>query len=343
MMKKHKGIKLCGILLVLLCFFCANKPSSMQVYAEESQPYEWQSVECISIAPPTKHPLYGNVAFQVNFNKEVTNVNYKHLAAGATVLNTFGKYDKPNMTDGTIKSLDESGVFDSMNDCIAFNGKKVREIQKISPLACMIHVGELGANNSMCIEFTGDIESVAITDLNDDFTFTFYEGLKFPSGVEIKETVTWKYNPATQAFSQVPNETNPSDANFSVYYNGQKVTKENNLVTIYDKQAFSIDNFYVFTSDVFATVEIQPQFETLADGYNYVIIVCKSANNVYIQRMQVVFDLQQYAEPTQMNKWVKITLWVGIPIVTLSAITVPTVMILAKKRRKKRVCEEENV
>ena len=140
----------------------------------------------------------------------------------------------------------------------------------------------------------------------------------------------------------MPNQTNPNDAGFSVFYNGQKITKENNLVTIYDKDAFSLNNLSVFTSDVYATVEIVPQFETVVDGYNYVMIVCRSANGIHTQRMQVVFDLHQYVEPAPKKDWLKIALWAGIPTVVV-AIGAVTTIILVKKRRKKRACKEENV
>ena len=305
MMKRQKWIKRCGAWLCSFCCLCiggaaVSLSANTAVTAEESQGYVWGETKCISIAPPFTYSSFGTVSFQVCFDKDITTTNYKHLAAGANALKTFSKNDTPNMTTAIIDSLDASGVFDSMNDCIAFNGKKIRELQKYSPIACMVQVGELGVNNSMNIDLNGTIPEVKIYDMNQPFTFTFYEGLKFPSGVELKETVTWAYNPQTRTFSQV--ETSESnETGFSVYYNGQKLTKENNLVTIYDKDTFDMDNLLVLADSVSATVEIEPKFETLSDGLNYLLITCRAENSIDFDHMQVVFDLQQTEEEKSLG------------------------------------------
>ena len=302
MKKKGRWMAWCGALICALC--CLSIGSSFRqtastvstVAAEESQGYQWESVETISIAPPFTYSSYNNVSFQVFFNKDITGTNYKHLAAGASVLKTFGRNDNPNMTPAIIDSLDESGVLDSINDCIEFNGKTVREWQQLSPLACMIQVGELGVNNSMNIDLNGTVPGAKITDLNQAFTFTFYKGLKFPSGVELKETVTWRYNPETQTFSRVDEKSEPNETGFTVYYNGQEITKENNLVTIYDKAAFNLEYLSVETKSNDAIVTIEPQFESLQDGYNYLLITVQAENEVDFDHIQVVFDLQQGSE-----------------------------------------------
>ena len=299
--KKGKWIGWCGALLCALCCMvvgktAVNKPELPTVAAEETQGYVWDSVETISIAPPFTYSSYQTVSFQVFFDKDITGVNYKHLAAGAEVLKTFTKNDNPNMTPAIIDSLDASGVLDSMNDCIAFNGKTVREWQQLGPLACMVQVGELGVNNSMNIDLNGGVPGSKITDLNQAFTFTFYEGLKFPSGVELKETITWRYDPETQTFNTVADDTAANDAGFSVYYNGQQITKDNNLVTVYDKSAFTLNYLSVYTESVGATVTIEPQFENLTDGYNYLLITVTAKNRVDFEHLQVVFDLQQVEE-----------------------------------------------
>ena len=293
-MKNKRLLKWLRVLAVVLCLALTCGLNFTSAFASEEK-YEWHSVECIAIAPPYTY-AQGTASFQVCFDKDVTSVNYKHLAAGATALKTFSRYDVPNMTYQTIDSLDASGVLDSINDCIAFNGVKIRELQKLSPLAVMVHVGELGANNTMNIDFNGSISEVKIVDFNQSFTFTFYEGLKFPSGVEVKQTVSWVYNPETRTFSQIPNENDPKNCEFSVFYNGQQITKDDNLVVIYDEDAFSFDNLSVKSSSPTATIEIEPQFETLNSGYNYVLITCRAENNVDFKHLQVVFDLQQVEE-----------------------------------------------
>ena len=71
------------------------------------------------------------------------------------------------------------------------------------------------------------------------------------------------------------------------------MTNENNIVTIYDKQAFNLDYLTVITNSLAATVEIKPQFDELKDGDNYLLIVCRAGNKVDFVRLQIVFDLQQ--------------------------------------------------
>ena len=82
-----------------------------------------------------------------------------------------------------------------------------------------------------------------------------------------------------------------------VYYNGQKITKDNNLVTIFDKDAFSLDNLTVCANSADASVVIEPQFETLEKGYNYLLITVKAENKVDFEHLQIVFDLQQTELP----------------------------------------------
>ena len=313
---KNKWILWLSALLCALCCVCAlpSVNSASTAAAEETQDYEWQSVEIISIAPPFTYSVYETASFQVFFDKDITGVNYKHLAAGADVLKTFSRNDNPNMTPAIIDSLDASGVLDSMNDCIAFNGKTVREWQQLGPLACMVQVGELGVNNSMNIDFNGGVPGSKITDLNQEFTFTFYEGLKFPSGVQLKETVTWKYDPAKKTFNVLEEENATDETAFSVYYNGQKITKENNLVTIYDKKAFNLEYLSVYAESVGATVEVAPQFESLSNGYNYLVITVTAKNKVDFEHLQVVFDLQQVEEETKSGCSSTVSLCSGLTL-----------------------------
>ena len=334
MIKNKLRIAVLGLLILVLGLAFLSGVDTKNVKASEDS-YEWGEVQCISIAPPYTYSANKTASFQLCFDKDITNANYKHLAAGATALKTFSRYDVPNMTTNIIDSLDESGVLDSINDCIAFNGVKIREMQKLSPIACMVMVGELGANNTMNIDFNGSVAGVKITDFNQTFTFTLYEGLKFPSGVELKETVTWVYNYQTRTFSQIPNESEENDADFNVYYNGQKITPENNLVTIYDRKAFSLDNFYVEKSSVSANVQIEPLFNSLVDGYNYVIITCTAEDKMTMKRIQVVFDLQQVTNVVApKNNWVKLVLWIAIPVIVVCGATL-TALLIVKARRKK--------
>lgn len=266
-----------------------NKQSAEAASHNESE-YEWQSVECIGVSPPYKYGDYDNVSFELYFDKQITSVNYKHLAASAQVLKTMSRWDNPNTTPEIIDNLENTGVLASMNDCIAFNGKTVRELQKSSQLAVMVLLGELGANNKMNIDFNGAVDDVKIDNLDAAFEITLYKGLRFPSGVELKETVSWKYDYKTRKFKKINLESDSSDASFSAYYNGNKLTKGNNLVTVYQKD-YKEALLSIFPESQSATYTVEPQFEKMHEGYNYLIVTCVAGDKVTRNSLQIVLNL----------------------------------------------------
>ena len=328
---KRRAIKT-TLLIAVIVAFCCSFLHVNQTHAKE-ETYEWPEVKCILMAPPYKYSEYNNVSFQIFFDKNVTDVNYKHMAASAAVLKTMDKYNNPNMTARIADSLERDGIIDSINDCITFNGKKVREWQKTSPLACMVAMGELGANNSINLDFNGAFDDVRIEDLNQKFVITLHKGLKFPSGVEVKEDVTWEYDPVLEQFSEVPAATDDKDSAFAAYYNGQEVTPEDNTVLIYDKEAFSLNNLKVYPKSVSATYTVEPMFDDLAEGQNYLMVTCVAGNRYDSSRMQMVFDLQP--QVTSYTKWGHILFWGKIVIaIILVAGSALFSMNLIKRRKR---------
>ncbi len=325
--KVEKTIVLVAVIMTL----CCSLGHVSSTYAKEDT-YEWSEVNCISIAPPYKYVGYDNVAFQVFFDKDVTDVNYKHLAASASVLKTMDKYNNPNMTARIADSLEKDGIIDSVNDCITFNRKKVREWQKTSPLACMVAMGELGANNSITIEFNGSIDDVKIEDLNQKFVITLHKGLKFPTGVEIKEDVTWEYDPVLKQFSQLPNTADANESGFSVFYNGQEVTATDNTVALYGKEAFSLNNLKVYPKSSSSEYSVEPMFEEISEGQNYLLVTCTAANKYDSSQLQIVFDLKP--QVTSYTIWGKVLSWGKIAaVVVLAACSVLLATRLAKRRK----------
>ena len=128
-----------------------------------------------------------------------------------------------------------------------------------------------------------------------------------------------------------------SKTNLKTEYANQR-TKENNLVTLYDKQAFSLDNLSIHTNDINATYEVKQDFDSLEDGFNYVLVTCRSENRLQTQRLQIVFDLQQHK--VSNLTWLKIFLFVGVPLVVLGVGAFVTIKLI---KRGKKPCEQKDV
>ena len=107
---------------------------------------------------------------------------------------------------------------------------------------------------------------------------------------------------------------------YELFLNGQKITKGDNLVTIYDRKAFSLDYFTVYAENYEANVTIEPQFESLSDGYNYLLITVKAKNKVDFEHLQIVFDLQQVELPAEEGCSSTVSLWGGLALLPALAL-----------------------
>ncbi|MCQ2449826.1 MAG: hypothetical protein MJ132_06525 [Clostridia bacterium] len=290
-------------------------------------------MKCVSIGAPYKYSDYDNVSFPLYFDGAITDVNYKHVACSADVLKTMSHWDNPNMSPAVADYLKEIGVIDSMNDCIEINGKKVREWQKSSQLACMIMVGELGDNAKMNIDFNGAIDAVRIEDLNQPFVITLYSGLIFPNGTRLKQTQTFTYDVKQRIFSEKAGTDRPNNADFSAFYNGIELKNDYNIVDV-ESSTFSLDNLLVIPQNSDATVQIEPQFKEIGEGYHYVYVTVTAPDGYTQKTMQFILN-RTYKQPTarkvQIARAVKITVGSGLAVLCI----VMGVALILKRRRCK--------
>lgn len=314
--------------IFLLAFALTFLLMPFYVFAEEST----NTVQCIGISAPYKYSDYDNVSFAVYFDGNITDANYKHLACSPPVLKTMSYWDNPCMTDSVIDKLSESGVIDSMNDCIAINGKKVREWQKTSQLALMILAGELGENSQLNIDFNGAIDDVRIDDLNKPFEISLYKGLKFPNGAVLKNTQIWKYNPEKGVFSEKTGSADKSNADFTAYYNGIKLEKDFNKAEVQNGR-FSENNFCVYADNPDTEIVIEPQFKKFESGYNYVYITAKAPDGVTEKSIQLVLD-NTYKKPPEKKQIIRRYVKAVSGGILLLIIAVLVFAILLKRRKK---------
>ena len=282
LIKKH-GVFLLPILaIVLLLAFIAAPNKVEKAGADE---FEYGQVDVVSIAPPTiREVVSGSLyhfIFVVYFDGDITYANYKHMARNPADLEATIGWANPEITKEAIEFFDENGIISSINDCIYFNGKSVREYEKINFDACMIHLGDLGVNNSMNIEFGSNYVPLR-QELDESYTFSFKAGLKLPSGVVLKSDSEWKFVLSDRTFQKADKSVDASDVGFTVNYNGRILTKTDNLVTVSDKKDFDIGKLYVKPNNLNATISVEKTFDELVEGYNYLLISCISENGAKI-------------------------------------------------------------
>ncbi|MBO4252140.1 MAG: hypothetical protein J5911_05740 [Clostridia bacterium] len=270
------------VLILIMCAAIALLPHTggNVVNAEEM---EYDEVDVVSIAPPTVRVLsstHNHYIFAVYFSKNITYVNYKHMAMAPQTAKDGIKRssdDNPNMTVELVDFFDQSGLTDSINDCIYFNGNPIR-IYQPKAVACMVHMGEENANSCMNIEF--DSHYVPLSrNLDEPYVFEFKAGLKFPSGVMLKSDSEWKFMLGERTFQKVDKSVSADDVGFTVNYNGKNLTKTDNAFKIADKSSFNLDYLYVKPDNLNATIEIESILKESEHRY-YVLITCTSENGL---------------------------------------------------------------
>lgn len=321
-MKNTKTITLFLSVVMAFCMFSYNASAN-----------ESQNVSCIGISAPYKYSDYNNVSFAVSFDGNITDANYKHIACSPAVLKTMSYWDNPAMTDAVIDYLYSSGVIDSMNDCIEVNGKKVREWQKTGQLSLMILVGELGENAQMNIDFNGAIDEVRIDNLNQEFEITLYKGLIFPNGARLKDTQIWKYSPVSGSFTEKTGSKDGSDADFSAYYNGKQLKNDCNTAQIYNGE-FSLNNICVYPDNPDSAVKVEPQFEKLAFGLNYVYITVTAPDGINSKSIQLALD-NTFVKPATRKEQTVRALKIAVAVMLLLFCIVMAVLTAVKRRRRK--------
>ncbi len=324
-----KTIKVLTSLFAVLLLAAFVAPQNAAAKAD-TETFEYGAVNVVSIAPPTIREVNSSLnhfIFTVYFDGEITIANYKHMARRPEDLRATIGWANPEMTEEAIDFFEQNGIISSINDCIYFNGKSVREYQKINFDACMIHLGDLGVNNCMNIEFGSNYVPLR-KELDESYEFSFKAGLKLPSGVILAEDSDWKFSLSDRTFEKVDTKADKSDAGFIVNYNGKAITKGDNIFTVTDKKSFSLDNLYIKPNNGKATVTVEQTFEELKEGLNYILITCTSENGKKTEDLQLVIKLTGGESSSQSSGCSSgISYGLGIPCVLFAAFII---------RRKKR-------
>ena len=293
-----KSTKVLTFLSAIL--LCAAFVFPLAVKANADEEFAYGEVDVVSIAPPYVREVNATLnhyIFTVYFDGDITYANYKHIAASASFLKGSIGHNNPALTAEAVDFFDQNGVIKSIRENIYFNGKSVDEYNDATKginTACMIHLGDLGVNNCMNIEFGSDFVPLS-KNLDESYEFEFKAGLKLPSGVVLKNDSVWKYSLSDKTFERVGDTADASDAGFIINYNGKAITSDNNVFTVYSKDGFSMDNLYIRPNNYNATVTIEKTFEELEAGLNYILITCTSENGKKTNDMQLVI---RYAADT---------------------------------------------
>ena len=324
-----KTIKVLTSLFAVLLSLAFIMPESAEAKAD-TETFEYGALKVVSIAPPTLRGVNGSLnhfIFSVYFDKDITFANYKHMARKPEDLRVTIGWANPEMTEEAIDFFEQNGILSSINDCIYFNGKSVREYQKINFDACMIHLGDLGVNNCMNIEFGSNYVPLR-KELDESYEFSFKAGLKLPSGVVLSEDSDWKFVLSDRTFEKADLNADKSDAGFIVNYNGKTITKDDNVFTVTDKNAFSPDNLYIKPNNGKATVTVEKTFTELKEGLNYILITCTSENRKTTEDMQLVIKLVEESKSQNGGCSSGISCGAGLSGVLLAAFII--------SRRKKK-------
>ena len=156
-----------------------------------------------------------NVEFVLNFDEDIDNRQHAYISMPAEFVGSFvGSSGDYSATE--LNSFTKYGVFDSMAHNILVNGKSVYEMMKVDetkyplavqPAIAVVHSAQGGTGlNTLRVVIGGiRVEGTTtedlpfrITDLNQNFVITVKAGLRTPLGQEVKEDMSFIYDPVSQ-------------------------------------------------------------------------------------------------------------------------------------------------
>ena len=255
---------------------------------------EWEEIHLISVSKPVL-ASEDNVMFTLTFDKDITHKELLHINADVSWLLAVSEQAAPpfRYTAAELNILSAYGILKSLKENILFNGQSIAELMEKEtdvtqrPVTVMVHYGQNSAMNQITVAFAGHKTDAdgntldganRITDLEQEFTFTIKQGFRTSMLGEIKQDVTFKYNPAAGMFiEEAAGGTLSSNTNVSaVYYNGFKVEKGGTLnvkaLTSLDKRLFT-----VVLEDPTSTFEVIGA-DSLQEGANTVTLKITSTD-----------------------------------------------------------------
>ncbi len=231
---------------------------------------EYGEIRVISVDNPISVDQDGNIAFKIQFDKNVSDTVYEHINAGADWLLGVGL----GYTPSTINYLASYGFIRDCLTKILYNGMTIQELMESEADAVyrpvnvvMVHYSGSGIQlvfrTNSVNENDGTLGqrtqyAINPAEENPAWTITVLEGFTVPTLCKTSQEYTFTYNAASKKFEQVIEEEIIEDVAFEeVYYDGVKIEEGGTLtlqnVTSLDKNIFTV----VFVGGVNAPWEIQ--------------------------------------------------------------------------------------
>ncbi len=154
-----------------------------------------------------------NVEFVLRFDEDIDNRQHTYISMEPGFVSSFVG-SKNDYSESEIVSFTKFGIFESMAKNILLNGKSVQDMMEQSgwefpqwPNVAVVHVAQGGTgNNTLRLVIGGQYVNgdktthnpFQITDLNQNFVITVKAGLRTPLGQEVKEDISFIYDPNTK-------------------------------------------------------------------------------------------------------------------------------------------------
>ena len=287
----------------------------------------WDKVGVTSLREPY---MDGKVAvFIVYFDQNITDYVMNYFISPYTFTAQSGLWDGPS---SLLEDMSNHGIRMSVAQNILFNGVSLYDIMNAETAKDTAIIVRPAADNynSILIAFDQN-HDCSIDDLNQEFTFTFKEGMKTPKYQMLDRDYTFVYDPATKTWTEKVEIPTTSDAGIGkVFYNGNLLTPGSALSLAIDAEEFDERNFYVATNDPNAKLEWS--YAPVALGENVFTLKVTASDGVAVSTHTFSMVLQGRTDPPDGSTGLVIGLSVGGGVLVLAAAAAVTFILL--KRRK---------
>ncbi len=182
--------------------------------APGEEPPAFDAVTLVGLDAPVMKDAASNknVEFVLRFSEDIDNRQHAYISMPADFVGSFVG-SSADYSETELKTFTKYGVFDTMSKNICLNGKSVYDMIQESnyeysqwPNVAVVHSAQGGTgNNTLRLviggEYTEDGQikprPFQITDLNQNFVITVKAGLRTPLGQEVKEDISFIYDPAS--------------------------------------------------------------------------------------------------------------------------------------------------
>ena len=293
----------------------------------------WGDLNVVSVSGPTVS-AGENVSFFVTFDKALSNKALLHINASAEWLLAVSQQNPPPFyySAEELQLMQSYGIMESYTECIYFNGVSLNELMQKEtdaaqrPGTIMVHIGGTGDMSVMEISFggtkyvNGKAEDGAnkITDLEQEFILEFRAGIKTVTVLETKETVRFRYAPASGKFvKETQGELSSETGIQKIFYNGYRIGEGERIPL--KGQEFSPELLSVILVDTAASFKVNEE----ESGICLLVTATDGTQKEY----RLFFD------QTSSNIWLWIGIGAGIAVVVACA-AVLTVCLLKRRKSK---------